>query len=163
MKKRWMRPEVLVENFVPNEYVATCEGSDYYANFTCAIPGSYKNYIGDGIGTVTYNWGSNSDGKKHGSCGETSETSKIMGATTTGGVGYEYRYGEVDRNRPIYNVSIGKSVSSASAKCSTNIGSGSLTPGYHLATWESTDGSTGNYKHYGIAYISKVVTQSNHS
>ena len=51
MKKRWEEPRILVQKFMPNEYVAACGDSGVVYNFECnagSRRNSYNVYFDDG-------------------------------------------------------------------------------------------------------------------
>ena len=51
MKKRWEEPRILVQKFMPNEYVAACGDSGVVYNFECNAGNrrnSYNVYFDDG-------------------------------------------------------------------------------------------------------------------
>lgn len=53
MKLRWEEPKILVQQFLPNEYVAACGDSGTVYNFECNAGVSGKHYavVKDGTGT----------------------------------------------------------------------------------------------------------------
>ena len=68
MKKEWVRPLTMVQNFVPNEYVAACGDSGVVYNFECnagAKNSRYNVYFENGI-----EYGTTGSGYYH-PCGET--------------------------------------------------------------------------------------------
>jgi len=156
MKKTWIRPKSLIENFVQNEYISSC----MEISLQCAIPGNHTDRVADG--TVA-RWGS--DGLQHGICGNES-TSFIASAFASG---YETVNGKADKTRPISNVQLGRPISNLNRYTtfsSTLIGSTPLesaTTGNYYAVWDSTDGA-GTYNHYGLAKVTTVDnTHPNHS
>lgn len=44
MKKRWEEPRILVQKFMPNEYVAACGDSGVVYNFECNAGSRQENY-----------------------------------------------------------------------------------------------------------------------
>lgn len=148
MKKVWKEPEIDVQIFVSNEYVAAC----VVGTIECAIPGNNR-YSCDGsspIRNFNYNmsrfeWDGPSisrDGQDHGICGNPAPIS-FNGST---GSGYETIDGEIQRNRPIYNIQGYK-----------------LDPGVYRVTWNSDSGGP-VYNHYGELTINYVdYDRPNHS
>ena len=45
MKKEWIRPLTMVQNFVPNEYVAACGESGVVYKFKCDAGGGKSGYV----------------------------------------------------------------------------------------------------------------------
>lgn len=45
MKKEWVRPLTIVDQFVPNEYVAACGDSGVTYKFTCDAGGGVSGYV----------------------------------------------------------------------------------------------------------------------
>lgn len=82
------------------------------------------------------------DGLEHGLCGNTAAIS-FDGDT---GSGFERINGEIQRNRPIYNIK-----------------GYDLVEGSYNVTWQSTDGAA-EYNHYGTLHITNIVeNRPNHS
>ena len=52
MKKEWARPLAIVQNFVPNEYVAACGDSGTVYKFVCDAPAGTLYYYPKGDGNV---------------------------------------------------------------------------------------------------------------
>lgn len=148
MRKVWEEPRIDVQIFVPNEYVAAC----VVGTIECAIPG-FDRYSCDGSApTRNFNYRMNSrdwngptirqDGLDHGICGNSAPIS-FNGST---GSGYETIGGEIQRNRPIYNIS-----------------GYNLEPGTYKVTWNSDSGGP-TYNHYGELNISYIdYDHPNHS
>ncbi len=163
MKKQWTRPEVMVENFVPNEYVAACY--DYNVELSCAIPGTAYNKVDD-YGTKWNTINRNgADGKLHGLCANMSTTMKVSGSA-----GYETVNGVAQKDRPITNIVIGQACKDwKNDTYSSNAGTNSsMNDGYYHATWKSYDGAnmTGAYSHYGVAHVTSAIQiegRPNHS
>lgn len=44
MKKTWEEPKIMVQKFIPNEYVAACGESGVVYNFECNAGEKNKNY-----------------------------------------------------------------------------------------------------------------------
>ena len=157
-KRKWSTPTVSVQLFVPNEYVAAChDTANYYANVTCAMPGTHSDSVGDYHGRSNEIY-KDTLGMWHGLCAYASSTMEVVN-----GSGYETKNGTVSSKRTISNLEIGSSCSYNTGGLSFKIGSApdELSSGYYKATWTSYDGEneTGSYNHYGIAQITKVVTQ----
>lgn len=163
MKEMWETPRIAVQMFAADEYVSACY--DYKAQLQCAIPGSWwdrnhEHYIGSDNSTASSN---------HGSCGTMTEEFDVFGS-----VGYETRNGEVNYQRPIYDITIGEKIEDTSNLSGIYFGedpgsySGDLTDGWYKATWWSEDleNGTGKYFHWGLAVISSVIQifgRPNHS
>lgn len=148
MKKMWDEPSIMVQEFMPNEYVAAC----VVGTIECAIPGSDR-YACDGS-SPTRNFDYNmswilwsgprigKDGLDHGICGNAAPIS-FDGST---GSGYETINGEIQRNRPIYNIE-----------------GYDMEPGTYKVTWNSDSGGP-TYNHYGELNISYIdYDHPNHS
>ncbi len=93
MKKTWEEPRILVQQFMPNEYVAAC-GDTEYGNylFECNAPAGTLYYYPQSDGKIDghyYGWGSAEKMGSYTPCGATHE------APTTG----DFYDGFVDRNR----------------------------------------------------------------
>lgn len=151
MKRVYEKPLMSAELFEANEYVAACY--DYHADLYCAIPGSSKSYVNDGI---TAQWGE--DGMKHGGPCTSNNSCDITGST-----GMENSTGHA-----ISNIKIGQPVDGLNAQVSSSIGSysGDLDDGYYMASWINYDDAGYKYTHYGIAEVSGVIQiegRPNHS
>lgn len=58
-KKQWSRPQVVIEQFVPNEYIAACGDSGTTYNFICDAGGGADGDLFDSNGTnLTNNYSS---------------------------------------------------------------------------------------------------------
>ena len=153
MKLEWKNPEIMVEKFQANEYVAAC----VTGTIQCAIPGNSPYAINDGTGSRNnnsnlYQWnrwdwpGAHlpPDGLDHGICGES--TSITFSDSDGSGSGFEMNHGVLDRTRPIYNID-----------------GYSLSTGSYNVTWQSNNGSR-QYNHYGILTITNIDnSRPNHS
>lgn len=79
MKKEWVRPLTIVDQFVPNEYVAACGDSGVVYNFTCDAGNEssrYNVYLADGTPYATSGrdyGGCKTDYGSYHPCGETHE------------------------------------------------------------------------------------------
>ncbi len=151
MKKNWTTPSIEVQQFEANESVAAC----IQGTIVCAIPGTSEDVVNDGntartmTGAKTWNGITvtfRNGGEPHGLCGN---LANIAFDSETAS-GYEKtNAGNVDRNRPIFNIS----------------GYNAATGTYNVS-WQSTDGthSTGTYNHYGVLNITNVIEgRPNHS
>ena len=152
--KRWEAPRTVVQGFEANEYVAACY------TLACAIPGTWADRIGDGTssrwfgdrprgsrepatGSGTVNWGGfgvSSDGLLHGNCGNESTSYDVLHS-----IGYEHNNDGSIKNAVISNIQISPSPAYGNA---------------YYATWESDNGYSKNYVHYGYALMS---SNPNHS
>ena len=56
MRKEWMEPVIEVQEFVANEYVASCGDSGKVYNFTCNAPKGFLYYYPNGDGTIDGNY-----------------------------------------------------------------------------------------------------------
>ena len=52
MKKRWEEPRILVQKFMPNEYVAACGEGHVKYNFVCDAPAGTLYYYPTSDGTI---------------------------------------------------------------------------------------------------------------
>lgn len=52
MKKEWVEPRILIQQFVANEYVAACGDENKVYNFTCDAPGGTLYYYPQGDGKI---------------------------------------------------------------------------------------------------------------
>lgn len=156
MKKTWVRPKGSIENFVPNEYINSC----MEIKLECAIPGNSAYYINDGTDAQK-----DAKGMDHGICGDWSTTF----ISSSSAKGYETVNGKVAYNRPIFNVTLGGTISNLTSgtyfngdlKGSTSLDS--ATTGNYYATWQSSDGK-GTYTHYGVATVTAIdSSRPNHS
>lgn len=143
-KMKWTRPEVTGEMFEANEYVAAC----ITGTIQCMYPGNgfsngkeqYDDYNGQQSG-----WFTDGSGKQHGLCGYDA-TISFNGKT---GSGYEFKNGQIQRNRPIYDIK-----------------GYEPTVGEYKVTWNSDDGDnhSGTYSHVGRLRISNIDNaHPNHS
>lgn len=142
MKKKWIEPQIQVQEFVANEYVAAC----ITGTIQCVYPGKrgakgdngvYNDYHGDPGG-----WYKDESGKLHGMCGYDA-TISFNGDE---GSGFERDNGVIQRNRPIYNINGYEQKA-----------------GKYDVTWNSTDGND-TYTHKGRLIITNVDdTRPNHS
>lgn len=148
MKKTWEDPTIVVENFVPNEYVAAC----ITGTIQCVYPGTqwekgdngvYDDYNGQQSG-----WYTDSEKKLHGICGNNA-TISFNGDTLSG---FEFIGGVAQSNRPIYSIS------------GYNQENGT---GTYYVTWTSEDrtGSTPMvYHHKGRLIVTDIdENRPNHS
>ncbi len=149
MKKTWEEPSIMVQKFMPNEYVAACY------TLVCAIPGSSATEIGDGTDTRWFidnpNWQTRpstrsrywdgiyvrADGLAHGNCGNESTSYNVENS-----IGYEHNNDGTVKNAVIKNVNIG------------SLSSGNT----YYANWQSDNGTL--YTHYGFAIMD---SNANHS
>lgn len=143
-KMKWTRPEVTGEMFEANEYVAAC----ITGTIQCMYPGNgssngkeqYDDYNG-----LESGWYYDGAGKAHGLCGYDA-TISFNGET---GSGYEFKNGQIQRNRPIYDIK-----------------GYQPTVGEYKVTWNSDDGDnhSGTYSHVGRLRISNIDNaHPNHS
>lgn len=144
-KMKWTRPEVTGEMFEANEYVAAC----ITGTIQCMYPGNgfsngkeqYDDYNGQQSG-----WYTEPSGKQHGICGNNATIS----FNEKTGSGYEFSNGQIQRNRPIYNI----------AGYTSEVGT------YYGVTWNSDDGDnhSGTYSHKGRLIITNIDNaHPNHS
>ena len=146
MKRMYEMPMAYEEAFVANEYVSAC----ITGIIQCAYPGNgrtngrtdkFDDYNGHKSGYWT-----DSQGNLHGLCGYDA-TITFNGST---GKGYEYDNGEIQRNRPIYNIK-----------------NYTQTVGEHYnVTWNSDDrdNHSGTYSHIGRLIITNIDdNHPNHS
>ena len=78
MKKEWVEPEILVQQFVANEYVAACGDENKVYKFTCDAPGGRLYYFPTGDGTIDGKYEGKSSAQRLGSyhpCSVTHEAS----------------------------------------------------------------------------------------
>ena len=78
MRKEWMEPVIEVQEFVANEYVATCGDSGTVYKFTCDAPGGWLYYYPESDGQIDGNYTGSGSQKRIGSyhlCGATHEAS----------------------------------------------------------------------------------------
>ena len=82
MKKTWEEPRILVQQFMPNEYVAACGDGGKTYNFECNAGEPYTAYaVKDASGKLAKISGSYMDGIVHfyTPCGETHEAESDSG------------------------------------------------------------------------------------
>ena len=85
MKKRWEEPRILVQKFMPNEYVAACGDSGVVYNFECNAGNrwnDYNVYLEDGTPYATSGrdyGGCRTDYDSYHPCGETHEADSDSG------------------------------------------------------------------------------------
>ena len=148
--REYVRPMMMSEAFAPNEYISAC----VVGTIECAIPGrdpytcdgsSPTRYFNYNMSQFEWGWGEPTIGRdrlEHGICGNSAPIS-FNGST---GSGYETIGGEIQRNRPIYNIS-----------------GYDLEPGIYKVTWNSDSGGP-MYNHYGELHISYIdYDHPNHS
>lgn len=85
MKKTWEEPKILVQKFIPNEYVAACGDGGVVYNFECNAGEEDTNYaVKDSKGQVATISGSKMDGwfSYYSPCGETHEADSNSGFLT---------------------------------------------------------------------------------
>ena len=85
MKKTWEEPRILVQQFMPNEYVAACGDSGVVYNFECNAGEEDTNYaVKDSKGKVATISGSKMDGwlSYYSPCGETHKADSNSGFLT---------------------------------------------------------------------------------
>ena len=151
MKLNWRNPEIMIEKFQANEYVAAC----VTGTIQCAIPGSSAYTVNDGTSSRTNDWriyrnfqwdGGHllADNLPHGICGEA--TSITFSDSDGSGSGYEMNHGVLDTTRPIYNIQ-----------------GYTLEQGSYNVYWQSNNGSE-EYNHYGVLTITNIDnSRPNHS
>ena len=66
MKKRWIEPQILVQEFVPNEYVAACGDKNKVYKFKCDADAGTLYYYPQGDGTIDGTYTGNSKAKRIG-------------------------------------------------------------------------------------------------
>ncbi len=144
--KKWITPRVEMSKFAANEYVAACWSGSI--TLECAIPGTDAHKVGDGTSARN-----GEDGKPHGLCANAAAVT-FSGSRT----GYEVVNNKTDYNRPISNVVISDQTATNGeyySNISLNVDQ-IINDGTYMATWTSTDGSTGTYYHYGAAKVVDV-------
>ena len=80
MRKEWMEPVIEVQEFVANEYVATCGDSGTVYKFTCDAPGGWLYYYPESDGQIDGNYTGSGSQKRIGfyhPCEATHESSVI--------------------------------------------------------------------------------------
>ncbi|MFQ6793983.1 MAG: hypothetical protein ACLRT4_14575 [Thomasclavelia sp.] len=143
-KLNWKEPEIMVENFEPNEYVAAC----ITGTIQCAYPGNGRtngqtNVFDDYNGRQS-GWYEDRYGLLHGICGNNA-TISFNGDT---GSGYEYVNGRPASNRPIYNIK----------------GYNSEEGTYYNVEWNSKVDNSDEYNHVGRLIITNIDdAHPNHS
>ncbi|MGN0313321.1 MAG: hypothetical protein ACI4EG_00870 [Fusicatenibacter sp.] len=138
MRKRWEEPQILVQEFIANEYIAAC----VVGNIQCALPGRSSTEQDDGTTPI---YTEPKTHLQHGLCGETAPISFDSDTAS----GYEVINGVKQTNRPIYDIS-----------------GYTLEPGTYLnVTWKSTDnGGKDEYSHTGRLVITNIdENRPNHS
>lgn len=78
MRKEWMEPVIEVQEFVANEYVATCGDSGTVYKFNCNAPGGWLYYYPESDGQIDGNYTGSGSQKRIGPyhpCGATHEAS----------------------------------------------------------------------------------------
>ncbi len=135
-KLNWVEPEIMVDCFEPNEYVAAC----VTGTIQCAYPGNGRtngqtNVFDDYNGRQN-GWYTDGYGMMHGICGNDA-TISFNGDT---GSGYEYVNGRPARNRPIYNIS-GYQLKEGT---------------YYDVTWNSKVDNSDEYNHIGRLKITNI-------
>lgn len=151
--RKQVRPSACEECFASNENIANSVSPCITGTIECVYPAQNSWETGDngiydgynGRDTWQYNSGVFTDGygMNHGACG----TPTVINYSTGTGKGYEIYQGKLDKNRPIYDISL------------TDYGLGM----HNDVTWNSTDG-TGIYHHKGRIKITLVDNNKpNHS
>ena len=92
MKKRWEEPRILVQKFMPNEYVAACGDGHVSYNFVCDAPAGTLYYYPRSDGKIDGVYEGNDRAERMGSYTPCSAT---HAAPTTD----DFYDGFVDRNR----------------------------------------------------------------
>ena len=85
MKKTWEEPRILVQQFMPNEYVAACGTSGVVYNFECNAGEEDTKYaVKDATGTVakTSGWYMNGKDDWYEPCGEIHQAESDSGFLT---------------------------------------------------------------------------------
>lgn len=85
MKKTWEEPKIMVQKFIPNEYVAACGESGVVYNFECNAGKKYKQYaVKDSNGNIATISGSYMDGdwNYYHPCGKTHQAESDSGFLT---------------------------------------------------------------------------------
>ena len=159
MKKNYIRATMLVEGFLPSEYVAACdlERNLISGDLYCAIPGSdvYKLWDGtddnqnpykDDAATHFPDWP-----RTHGGDGCGGEVD-LYGTTGTESNGMRITglqiWDSMGSSKPSEDVSFKKE-----NYTNHNLGWSSIVENnYYYATWSSSDG-TCQYDHYGVLYV----------
>ena len=144
MKKEWIEPEILVQEFTANEYVAAC----VTGTIQCVYPGTDKTKGDTGV-YDDYNgkksgWYTDSEGMQHGICGFNA-TISFNGDTASG---FEAIKGVTQTDRPIYNIYGYQQAE-----------------GTYYVTWTSKDTNADKeYHHKGRLIVTNVDnTRPNHS
>ena len=158
-KKSYVKPQLFVEEFLPNEYVAACSSTIMSISATCARPGNSQYYC-DGT-----EWGDSYPGSVegydgieyfyHGACGKSS----VLDVTSAG-------TGTENNGQPITNVKFGGVVDGMNSYVdgvleTTTSFRGLQVGKYYETTWVSHDPQDRKYNHYGISTI--VGTPANFS
>ncbi|MDD6212486.1 MAG: hypothetical protein PUB22_05015 [Clostridiales bacterium] len=145
MKKVWVEPNIAVQQFMANEYVAAC----VVGIIQCVYPGNCKSK-GDNGRYDDYNgnqtgWYKDEEGKLHGICGYNALIT-FNGDTASG---FEAVYGVTQFDRPIYDIS----------GYEEEVGT------YYNVTWTSKDTRANTeYHHKGRLMITDIdKTRPNHS
>lgn len=92
MKKRWEEPRILVQKFMPNEYVAACGDGHVSYNFVCDAPAGTLYYYPRSDGNIDGSYSGSGSAEHLGSYNPCSAT---HAAPTTD----DFFDGFVDRNR----------------------------------------------------------------
>lgn len=152
-KNVYVKPQMFVEDFLPNHYVAACSQTIMSMSAVCARPGTSGYYCNDGTayGVNVGNSLEGFDGTEnyyHGVCGKSS----LLDVSSSG-------TGTENNGRPITNVKFGGIVSGMNAYVDgvldTRTSFRGLQVGkYYETTWNSTDNIGRTYNHYGISTIS---------
>lgn len=85
MKKTWEEPKIMVQKFIPNEYVAACGESGVVYNFECNAGEKYRRYaVKDSNGNIATISGSymNGDWNYYHPCGKTHQAESDSGFLT---------------------------------------------------------------------------------
>ena len=145
MKRKWERPQTMVQKFEANEYVAAC----VTGTIQCAYPGDGRTNgqtdVFDDYNGLESGWYTDGYGLQHGVCGNSAPISFDSGD----GTGFEYVNGKPDRSRVI-----------------TGIRGYKLEPGtYCDVTWTSQDLPDQTvYHHVGRLIITNIDNDHpNHS
>lgn len=149
--RKWVRPSVYEENLAANQNIAV--SACIVGKIQCQYPGNGDPSWGGTNGKAVFDdyngeqsgWYTDSEGKKHGICGNDADIS-FAGAT---GSGYEKNNGVTDTSRPIYSI----------------LGYTPVAGTYTNVTWKSKDLSKGiEYTHIGRLKITQIDTnRPNHS
>ena len=158
MRKVYIKPNLISEEFFPEVYFASCANKYYITDIIpiCTRPGLNSNLVDGTEYGNNYTGSIEETGRYHGSCGNDGSDGKKGTLIYQNGI----FTGTEPNGRPIDWVLIGDVNPNGKNGSYSRIYSSTteyedLVPGnYYNATWHSTDDSNYEYIHWGPIYVS---------